>query len=984
MQEGNRLMKAIFRPSLLGSSAIAGFLVAGTFGSSAAAQEQAAPAIAPDAVTETIRVTGTRIQAPGVVANSPITTVGSEEFQFRQPVAVEELLRTLSVAAPAIGPGTNNGNDGSASIDLRNLGSNRNLVLMDGRRVVPFSLVGSVDTNVIPLALIERVDLVTGGAAAVYGSDAISGVVNFVLRDDFEGVEFSGSWGTSGEGDADRRRADVTVGGNFADGRGNAVVSVGYTLTDPLRQDERSIGLESINSSSGLPVGSGTSVPSFFNTPATGGNPTLAQQLCADPDTCQGIQIDPSTGQLVEAFQFFNFNPDNYYQAPLERYQMVGMANYEINRHAEIYLNALYVDSTVTTQLASSGTFSNTFDVPIGNPFIPEPMRQQLCANRGVAAADCVAGNPETVQLAVNRRLTELGPRLNAFDSQTFQYTAGVRGDIAMGWTYDAYYQWGRTDRTQTRGNWGSRSRVAQALNAVSTTECVDTSNGCVPLNVFGEEGTVTQEMVDFINLDATLNQFVEQEVLLGSVSGDFGDFASPWAVDPISTAFGYEYRRVLAGTSADAASQIQGEVLGTGAPLPDREGTFQLYEFFGEAIVPVVQDQAWARTISLELGARHTTFRSGGESDDYWTYKVGGEYLPVDDLRLRAMYQRATRAPGVNELFAPQVTGLGNLNTDPCAGSAPLNDTALGQLCVQTGVPQGALGALPQPSAGQVNVLTGGNPQLGPEVADTYTAGFVVQPSAIPGLTVSADYWLIEIEDAITAPSVGDLISQCYSTDINPNREFNEACQLILRSPLSGNLNDLEAPGIVLAQNNIGRERREGVDVNIAYAFDLAELGADPEMGSVALSLNSTLYTDMRSQPTPASLDRQCLGYYSEPCAAPSPDLKFTARAIWNVSAFDFSLQWRHLSSVVVEPDVGDWLPEFSRIPAYNYFDLSAGWNLNENARLNLTIANLTDESPPLVGNSIAGTTENSGNTFPQTYDVIGRYFTLGARVSF
>jgi iron complex outermembrane receptor protein len=967
------------RNALLRGSMIAG-LMAGGLAIPAAAQEQDVP----EAATETIRVTGTRIQAPGVVANSPITTVGSEEFQFRQPVAVEELLRTLSVAAPAIGPGTNNGSNGSASIDLRNLGSNRNLVLMDGRRIVPFTLGGSVDTNVIPLALIERVDLVTGGAAAVYGSDAISGVVNFVLRDDFEGVELSGSWGTSGEGDADRRRADLTVGGNFANGRGNAVVSVGYTLTDPLRQDERSIGLESINSSNGLPQGSGTSVPSFFNTPATGGNPTLAAQLCSDPDNCPGIQIDPSTGQLVEAFQFFNFNPDNYYQAPLDRYQMVGMANYEINRHAEIYLNALYVDSEVSTQLAASGTFNNTFDVPIGNPFIPEPMRQQLCANRGIASADCVAGNPETIQLTVNRRITELGPRLNVFTSKTFQYTAGVRGDVANGWVYDAYYQWGRSERVHSRGNWGSRSRVAQALNAVSTTDCLDTSNGCVPLNVFGEAGSITQEMVDFINLDATLNQFVEQEVLLGSVSGDLGRFSSPWAADPVSTAFGYEYRRVVAGTSSDAASQIQGEVLGTGAPLPDREGTFQLFEFFGEAMVPLVQDRSWARNLSLELGARHTSFRSGGESDDYWTYKVGGEYLPVDDLRFRAMYQRATRAPSVNELFAPQVTGLGNLNTDPCAGSAPLNDAALGQLCIQTGVPQGALGALPQPSAGQVNVLTGGNPLLGPEVADTYTAGFVLQPTMLRGLTASMDYWLIEIEDAITAPSVGDIISQCYSTDLNPNREFNAACQLILRSPLSGNLNDLEAPGIVLAQNNIGRERREGVDVNIAYGFDLADLGADPAMGSVALSFNSTFYTDMRSQPTPASLDRQCLGYYSEPCGAPSPDVKFTARAIWNVADYDFSLQWRHLSSVRVEPDVGNWMPEFSSIPAYNYFDLSVGWDVNENARLNLTIANLTDEKPPLVGNTIAGTAENSGNTFPQTYDVIGRFFTLGARVRF
>jgi iron complex outermembrane receptor protein len=660
------------------------------------------------------------------------------------------------------------------------------------------------------------------------------------------------------------------------------------------------------------------------------------------------------------------------------------MGSYEINRHFEVYGNLLYVDSRVGTQLASSGTFNNTFDVPIGNAFIPDVARDQLCANRGISPAECVQGNPETVQLLVNRRIPELGPRLNDFATDTFQYTTGVRGDLAFGWTYDAYYQWGRSEQTQTRGNWGSRARVAQALNAVSATECVDTSNGCVPLNVWGEEGTVTQEMADFINLDSTLSQTVEQEVILATAQGDLGDVRSPWASDGIAMAVGYEYRRVVGGTASDQAGQIQGEVLGTGAPLPDREGTFQLFEFFGEAIVPIVQDQPWVRNLSLELGLRNTEFRSGGESDNYWTYKVGGEYAPVDDLRFRAMYQRATRAPGVNELFAPQVTGLSNLNTDPCAGSAPLNDPALGQLCIQTGVPEGALGSLGQPSAGQVNVLGGGNPLLGPEKADTYTAGFVFQPSTIPGLTMSLDYWRIELDDFITAPSVADVIDQCYSTAFNPNREFNAACELVGRSPLSGNLNDLEADGIILLTDNTGTALRDGVDLNIGYAFDLADLGMDPALGGIALNMNATFYNNIQDQPTEDAINRQCVRYYSVACGAPNPATKFTSRATWNVSDYDLSVQWRHLSSVIVEPGSGNWQPEFSRIPAYNYFDLSAGWNVRENARLSLTVANLTDEQPPMVGNTIGTTASNSGNTFPQTYDVIGRFYTLGARFSF
>lgn len=984
-------MKTTRKDWLLRSSVLAGLAASGMAFAPAQAQQPeqtTQPEAAPAAPTETIRVTGTRIQSPGVVANSPITTVGEEEFSFRQPVAVEELIRTLPAAAPAIGPGVNNGSGGGATIDLRGLGSNRTLVLMDDRRIVPFNLGGAVDTNVIPLALISRVDLVTGGAASVYGSDAISGVVNFVLKDDFEGVELAGSWGTSGDGDGDRRRAELTIGGNFDGGRGNAVFSVGYTLTDAIRQDARDIGLVSLGSNNGLPQGSVTAVPSVFNAPAqrvedAAGNPILDADGEEQFRTFGGNQqIDPSTGELVAVYNPFNFNPDNYYQGPLDRYQMIARGNYEINRHAEVYADALYVNSKVGTQLASSGSFNNTYDVPIGNPYMPQPMREDLCVLYDIA--DCTVGNPETVQLSVNRRFEELGPRLNDFETTTFQYTAGIRGDIVGNWSYDAYYQYGQSDQIQIRGNWGSNARVGQALNAVSTTECVDTSNGCVPLNVFGEEGTITQDQVDFINLSAILRQSVEQEVLFGNVAGDLGEFGSPWASDPIALAGGYEYRRVAASTASDQASQIQGEVLGTGAPTPDREGTFQLYEFFGEAYVPLIQDMQFVRNLSLELGARNTEFKSGGRSDNYWTYKVGGEWAVVDDLRFRGLYQRATRAPNINELFAPQVTGLSNLSTDPCAGAGPVGDAALTQLCIQTGVPQGAIGNLAQPSAGQVNVLTGGNPELGPEVADTYTAGFVYQPSFVPGFSLSLDYFLIELEDAITAPSVADVIDQCYSTAFNPNREFNAACELVGRSSISGNLNDLQADGIILASDNFGTNKREGFDLNMSYGFDLADVGVNPDLGGIVLSFQGTLYTAFNNQPTPDAVNRDCLGYYSVACLNPRPDLKTTTRATWNVSDFDVSLQWRHIGSVIVEPGSGTWFEDFSRIPAYNYFDLSAGWDVNDVTRLNLTVANLTDESPPNVGNTIGATAFNSGNTFPQTYDVIGRFFTVGARVRF
>ncbi len=953
----------MFKSCLLASTLIGGL----TATAPALAQEEDG-AQAP--TSDVVRVTGTRIQAPGVVSNSPITTVGAEEFRTRQVVNVEELIRTLPIAFPAIGPGVNNGQGGGFTVNLRALGSNRNLVLMDGRRIVPFNLGGSVDTNVIPLAMLERADFVTGGAAAVYGSDAMSGVVNFILRDDFEGAEFSAQYGISDVGDAARRRIDATIGGNFADGRGNAVISVGYTLTDELRQGDRSFGEFSLNSISGAVGGSPVAVPMTVVFPG-------ARSIADGGVGITGrVQIDPNTGDLVPVFQQFNFNPDNYFQTPQERYQLLGRASYEINNHFEVYMDALFVKSRVDAQLASSALFGVNANVPIGNPYIPEAMRQTLCTEFGIA--DCTVGNTETVNMSIARRFTELGPRLNDFTNTTFQYSIGTRGDLVGGWTYDAYYQYGESTQDQVRGNWGSRSRAIQALNAVSTTECIDPSNGCVPLNPFGAEGSVTDEMIDFFNLDSILGNNVRQDVLHGSVTGDFG-FSSPFATSPVSAAFGYEWRRMEAGTSSDGASQIQGEVLGTGAPTPDRQGAFQLTEWFGEAYVPLVEDRPFFRSLSLELGLRKTEFSTGGETDNYWTYKVGGDWSPVDDIRFRAMYQRATRAPSVNELFAPQVSGLSNLAADPCQGSVT---GALATLCQQTGVPASVIGNLAPPAAGQINVLTGGNPTLGPEVADTYTVGFVFSPAAVPGLTVAVDWWRIDIEDAITSPSVTDIIDQCYDTAFNPGLTLNAACGLVLRSPSTGNLNDLDSPGVVLALNNIGENRREGIDFNATYQFELADLGADPALGSIALQFNGTLFTDITNQPTPVSIRRDCLGVYSVACGGPKPEFKSSTRATWMVGDYDVSLLWNYIGAT--DAEASGFLPAFSSIEAYNYFDLSGGWNVNDNVRVSMTVANLFDKEPPVVGNTIGTTSENSGNTFPQSYDVIGRYFTVGARLRF
>lgn len=944
------------------------------------------PALAQEAQEKpaVVEVTGTRITSPGITSNSPISSVTATEIQSAQPVAVEEFFKALPAAVPAVGPGTNNGTAGAATIDLRGLGSNRSLVLVNGRRLVPFNLGGTVDTNAIPMALISRVDLVTGGASVAYGADAVAGVANFNLRKNFTGLDVTSTIGaTADERDAKRRRTDVTFGANLDDGRGNVVLSIGKTKTDPLTQGERDFGIVSLNSVTGAPTGSATAVPAQFSTgQGPGGTTTLSGAW----------QIDPATGRLIQPVVPWNTNPPNYYQTGLERTQATALANYRINDYVEAYTEVFYTTSKVASALASTGTFGNTFQVPIGNPYIPAAARQQICDRRGISAANCVVGNATMVPLLVNRRITELGPRYNDFDTDTLQYTIGLKGDLISEWTYDAYWSRGTSDQTQTRRNWGSLAKVGQALNALSTTACVNPANGCVPLNVFGAEGSITPQMAAFINQTAVLMQDVQQDVAQATVSGNLGErIRSPWAADPIAVSLLAEHRKVAAGTQSDAASQIQGEVLGTGAPTPDRRGSFSLQEYAVEMFIPLIKDLPLVRSLNAELGYRETEFKTASNKTSYGSWKAGGEWAPVRSFRLRGMVQKATRAPNVNELFAPAVTGLSNLAADPCQGAninrAEANTAGtLSNLCRLTGVPVSEIGSLPAPSSGQINNLSGGNPNLGPESAKTRTFGFVFEP--LPRLAVSVDYYKIQITDAVSSPSTTDILDRCYSAAQNPGRTLNEFCGMIGRNTINGTFNGNESRGVATPLSNLGKQSTAGVDLNVAYRLNFSQLGMNAGWGGLDLSLGANFVNEYQYQATPTSLDRDCLGYYSIACNnvvnAPVYKRKFAQRTTWNKGSWSVGYNWRYVSAVDEEPGGTVFLPRFSHIDAYHYVDLHANWNVMKNVRLTMSVVNAGDKKPPIVGGSIGGTGPNSGNTFPQSYDAIGRYVTLGASVKF
>ncbi|MBV8686853.1 MAG: TonB-dependent receptor [Alphaproteobacteria bacterium] len=952
---------------------------------------------------DAIVVTGSRIARPDLQISSPVNVVGQEEIQLRQPNTAEELLRDLPSVRPSLGPGVNNGSDGSASINLRGIGENRTLVLLDGRRIVPFGLDIVTDLNTIPVALVERVDVVTGGASSVYGADAVAGVVNFITRRNFSGMDLSGSYRVSERGDAVQYRGDLTLGANLADGRGNAVLSIGYQNRNPLLHTQRAISAFPISSANGQFSGSLASVPTIFT------SPTNAQLGLANNGF--GAAFDPNTGLFRAGVQSdtFNTNIGTYFQTPLERFNVYAAAHYEVTPGIEFYTTGMFTRNKALIQLASSATFTNTYQLSLNNPYLPVGARNQLCAARSISAANCAAaaavrggaGTPGYIEIPViaQRRFVEYGPRGNPVESTMFQVQAGFRGNIAPNVRYDLSAQYGETNQDQSRENWGSFSRVQQALrayrDAAGNPVCTDATNGCVPLNLFGPAGSITPAMIGFFDLDARIRRVVKQSVVTGSVSGDLFNIQSPLAASKVGFAVGAEYRKISARGLPDAPSQVQGEVLGTGARTPPDFGQFNVKEAFGELIIPLIEN-SFIYNASLEAGIRYSDYSTTGTST---TWKAGGTITPIRGFKFRGMYQRAVRSPNILELFQSAVQGLGNLAVDPCAGANP---TASRTLCEGTGAPAGTYGSISQPSSSQINVTTQGNPNLDVEKARTYTLGAVFTPDFVPGLALTVDYFNIVVKNAITQPAQGDILNGCYSASLNPSQTLNAFCALIGRNPLNGSLNGAgDTPGVITGYSNLGQIETAGVDVGVTYRLDLAHLGVGGNPGTLRFGFNGTWLDYYHFQANPNSINRNCTGYYSTNCTNPRAKWKWNGRVTYSTGPVDLSLLWNHVSSVRLEPflaaavqplrtpqpggpNPSTVFDAFERIKAFNYFDLTARFMPSEHLELTLTVENLFDKKPPLVGANVGGTAYNSGNTFPTIYDPIGRAFTMGARLKF
>jgi outer membrane receptor protein involved in Fe transport len=1028
------------RATLKGSVATAAVSIAMLAGPAAFAQSTAA------ADAETIVVTGSLIKNPNLERATPVTVTSADEIDLKQLTNAEQVLRDIPGIVPSIGSAVNNGNGGASFVNLRGLGSNRNIVLLDGQRLVPAELNGRFDLNNVPLALVERVDVLTGGASTTYGADAVSGVVNFITRRDFTGVELSGGYGVTEKGDGQRLNLDLTIGAGFDDGRGNVTLGIGYQEADQVLQDDRDFSRFSYDSFTGTASGSGTSNPSRWSgVNPTGGNLIANSSDPLDAQICNttGVPVvpglpncsNPQGGQRqvttdgtafrpTAAYDAFNFNPYNVFQTPFKRFNIYASGRYEVNENLEFYTRAIFSKNKVQTIVAPSGAFGLSVDVPLNNPFLSAAQRNDFCnfdmtsgpgyTPRFTAAECAAAANPNLqpgdadyrqVTAVVSRRNVEGGPRISTYDTTFFDYQAGLRGAITSTIDYDVSASYGESENAAAADGYWLNSRVRQSMLA-NGNGCFDTTNGCVPLNLFGATGSVTPEMNDFLNESSlTTNKFSLTQAR-GSISGDFG-LAVPFATDAVAFALGAEWRDYSARQTSDLLSQ-SGDLGGAGGAAPNISGGFNVYELYGELIAPLVQDKPFVEELTLEGGVRYSKYTIDAPSNpsfDTWTWKVGGSWSPGAGLKFRGNFAHAVRAPNIAELFSPVNTGLTNLSDDPCANlndqggslGRPVPSGELLAICLAQGAPANSIGAISVPTAGQANATFGGNVNLKPETSDSWTVGAVWVPEFAPGLSLTVDYYNIVVKDAVSSPTPNDAIDACFGTGATPpaGASTSEACTIIRRSNITGTLSgdSAEVPGLFLATSNLGRLETDGVDFTINYGTDFGAVG-----WKLAVTGNWTGKSTFQASPTSTPID--CVGLFGTSCGSIQPDWSWSVRNTFSISDFDISLLWRHMSSVSYE---GAGAPNteafsgtlaggnldgeeviFNHIPSYDIFDLSARFQASETFSITFAISNLFDKQPHNVGNSIGSTAYNSGNVYPSTYDSLGRRFNVGARVRF
>lgn len=970
-----------------------------------------------------IVVTGSRIRSPNLESASPVTVVSSEEFKQTGTTRVEDLVNSLPQVFAGQGSNISNGSTGTATLNLRGLGAERTLVLVNGRRLVPGDpTTSAADINVIPAALIKRVDVLTGGASSVYGADAVAGVVNFIMDTDFEGFRLDTQYSVYSHQNrnndpyvnalqgrnfpypkhlkTDGGTVDATAvfGAGFDDGRGHVTAYVGYRNIDAVLQGDRDYSACSLNARSNAQVAANGALFSCGGSATTPQGSFIVTEGAGDAFTST-IYSGGAGRSLVRGFQPYNFAPLNYYQRPDERYTAGAFANYEVSESLTAYAEFMFMDDRTVAQIAPSGDFGNTLSVNCDNPLLSAQQRGIICAPNNLLvssdparAFDVVGNSPgETAFNFIDpntglaytrgfaqilRRNVEGGPRRDDLQHTSYRTVIGARGDLSPAWNYDVYYQYGRTNFAETYTNDFSITRLTRALDVVTgpngTPVCRSTIDGtdpnCVPYDIFAQGG-VTPAAVDYLATPGFQRGIVSEQVASGYVSGSLGEYGiqSPWSNEGIGVVIGAEYRKEKLEFLSDLAFQT-GDLAGQGAATLPVSGQFDVKEVFTEISVPLVTN-SWLYDARITGGYRYSSYSTGANTD---TYKIEGEIAPIPDIRFRGGYNRAVRAPTVQDLFAPQRVVL-NGNTDPCSVGSFIPAYAAG--CAAQGV---TTPVAPNPAA-QYNGLIGGNPNLVPEVADTYTAGVVFTPTFLPGFSASVDYFNIELTGAISGIGQDTILNVC-STTADPF-----FCGLINRDG-SGSLWRTPQGFVRDLSQNIGGISTEGVDAVANYSREIGSVGR------LGLSFVGTYLASLKTDTgIEAAGSYDCATYYGAICGTPNPEWRHQARVTFDLpSGFGASLRWRYFGAVNQDTNsdnlnlAGATQPANDHISPVNYFDLALTARIGDNYNFRLGANNLLDKEPPLVGSPACPAGSCNGNTFAQVYDALGRYIYAGVTLDF
>ncbi|WP_294196968.1 TonB-dependent receptor [uncultured Sphingomonas sp.] len=965
-------------------------------------------------------VTGSRIISPTITSVSPVQVVSDVQIAQAGVANLQDLL----LENPVFGsPGLSRTNSafltsgtGAAIVDLRNLGSDRTLVLINGRRVVA-GLPGSatVDLNVVPAQFLQRVDILTGGASSLYGSDAVAGVVNLVYKDNFQGIEGNAQYNVTERADTHDFQANVTVGGNFAEDRGNIMMHIGYTKQGELLSRARAN--TAIDDSDKFinqtfdPADYGTSIsPTFSGLPPQGVFTAGGCQFTFNPSTnalergfsANGGPISATnarncgvpTGTVLPA-RGFNRQFYRTIAVPVERYLFASRAHYDISDSIRFIGEATYAKTSSSrniepfgfTSAGANGAYpsggsapietrvpgatAGTFNI-IRNPYVPDAIYNAAVDSNGDGLKD----------IGFSRRLLEFGTRRSSTSRDFYRFVVGLEGDFASDrFHWDLTYNYGNTTENQSgdgqinipnfRNAFAVVTAQSVGLAGGDTPVCADAqarASGCVPVNIFGQ-GTISQAALTYLNAQQTFQTRIAQQVVQGNLSGSLFDLPA----GPVGVAVGGEYRRETSSSDNDALTNLG---LNGGNALPDTRGSFDVKEAFGEINVPLLADTPFFHSLSLRGSGRISDYSTVGT---VYSYSGGAEWAPIEDIRFSGTYARAVRAPNIGELFAGRSQTFPSV-VDPCIGVTASGGGTRGDVCraapgVAANIAANGAFAVTLLDRQGVSGFNSGNPNLREEVSDSYTGSVTINPRSVNFLrntVLRVDYFNIKIKDAITPPPRQFILDQCYNQG-NPTY-----CQFIQRRATATAVNSAGTLEFVNAGDvNAGRLATEGLDVTLTQRLPLDGINMQGALNlRVAYTHLFTGYTvplpgaarDNFAGEIGAAKDRFTanLGYTGE-----RMNVNFTGTYFGRSAEDD-----QFLSGFDLEPGA-------IKVPAKFYLDGQISFKAADQYEFYLGADNLLDTSAPNIlsgsPNNTTGTDTNAG-----VYDVFGRRYYAGVRFRF